>query len=245
MDKKVDVDIAKKSLAILTDFCSRLNDISYKLAGLEELMMNTMDNNSIFISGSSQNTQNKFEDISSLTQCAFNNICIAYRLATECCNNEKNSISKQEINTPKALNDSLINHLSLLYDQISDYFSREGIKIIDNHYRVDMTYHNIGFEESISSRVYLLYNDFSLIDLVCATLYAADNSGLMKTNANVNNDVEPTSYVTFAHCGTVFNVFLNRRNEPTIIKVYADLPDNIVSLDYILKLYKEKTSKQK
>ncbi len=240
MDKKVDVDIDEKSLTLLNDFCSKLNDMTYKLAELEELTIDNMDN-SLFISGSSQSIKNKFRDISSLIQCATNNICIAYHLATECCNNEKNCISKQEINMPKVLLDSLITNLSLLYDQISDYMSKEGIKIIDNHYCVDTTYHDIGFEEP--GRVYLLYNDFSLFDLVCFTLYVADTSGLMKTNANVCNDVEPTSYVIFAHCGTVFDVFLNRRNEPTIIKECADLPDNIVSLDHMLRLYKEKTSK--
>ena len=59
MDKKVDVDIAEKSLTLLNDFCSKLNDMVYRLDELEELTMDNM-NNSLFVRSSSQSTKKIF-----------------------------------------------------------------------------------------------------------------------------------------------------------------------------------------
>ena len=238
MDKKVDVDIAKKSLALLNDFCSKLNDMTYKLAELEELTMDNMDNN-LFIRSSSQSTKNKFSDVSSLIQGAFNNICIAYRLATECCNNEKNSISNFKCND--YTRNKLIENLSLIYEQISRYMEKEDTKIINDDYPVYQ--YNIEFQYLGSK--FSLYSDFNLHELVATTLCVADKAGVMEANSNIKDDdiISPLNYVTFAHCGSVFSVSFNTNHLPCIIKVCADLPDNIVSLDYMLKLYKEKTSK--
>ena len=186
----------------------------------------------------SSKSNNTLCDVTRLIKAASENIEIAKKLANNYLekqtNNDKDSINRY------LLTSTIIFNLPLIYEQIGDCMSKKDIKIINHKYNLNDISDHVGF--TCCGKTYILGKGFTLDNLVDATLSLAYKVNKLKFMLAVSK-TSTDRYVTFAHFGTVFTVLINGSNEPCIIKECSDLPDNIISLDYMIKLYNDKNSK--
>ena len=186
----------------------------------------------------SSKSNNVLCDVTRLIKSASENIIVAKKLAQEYLEKQtkcdKDSINKY------LLTSKIFSNLPLIYEQIGDCMNKKDIKIINHEYNLNDISDHVGF--TCCDKTYILGKDFTLPDLVDTTLSLAYKVNMLQFKLAVSA-TSTARYVTFAHFGTVFSVLVDGSNEPCIIKECSDLPDNIVSLDHMIKLYNDKNSK--
>ena len=177
-------------------------------------------------------------DVTRLIKAASENIIIAEKLAKEYL--EKQTKSDEDSINRYLLTSKIISNLPLIYEQIGEYMNKNDIKIINREYNLNDISDHVGF--TYCDKTYILGKGFTLDDLVDTTLSVAYKVNMLQFKLAVSA-TSTARYVTFAHFGTVFSVFVTGSNDHCIIKECSDLPDNIISLDHMIKLYNDKNSK--
>ena len=133
----------------------------------------------------------------------------------------------------ETLRDKIISSLDFIYEQIAEYMGMSNSKIINKEYPI------MEYDVGVSINNLFLYKSFSLDQLIEATLFVGHFIGI---NQYINNIV----CITFAHNGTIFSVGRNdKSNETHIIKCCSDLPQSILSLEFILKQFTDAWNKYK
>ena len=186
----------------------------------------------------SSKSNNALCDITRLIKAASENITVAKKLAQEYLEKQTNS-DKDSINR-YLLTSKIFSNLPLIYEQIGDCMSKNDIKIINHEYNLNDISDHVGF--TYCGKTYILGKRFTLDDLVDTTLSLAYKVNMLQFKLAVSA-TSTARYVTFAHFGTVFSVLVTGSNDHCIIKECSDLPDNIISLDHMIKLYNDKNSK--
>ena len=192
--------------------------------------------------GFNNETKSKIDTVTqiSLVMNKMNNVMID--LINECMDIEKNVCKVNDYDEVKRL--AIINTLSLIFKDISEYMSEyKEVYLNNGNYPIPIQRKQVGQEDL------RLYKDFTFDELVDTVLHVGYVTANLKKKDNVTNDIEPTSYVIFAHEGMVFQVAEHVGNKlKWIIKVHGELPELIPSLEFIIKEYKnhlKETNKNK